>query len=153
MAKVSANALKTGGGLTAVQGLAAGAALVGAPSLFLLLAVLLAPGVLSLMADRSPGRPVSRASLLAGLALSVAPAWHLWLIGLSVDHALGLLADIGNLARAWSAGACGWLACELAPFGVAALFEIQTERRKRRLIARRAELVGEWNLKADPASK
>jgi hypothetical protein len=150
MAKATAPAAKSGGGITAVQGLVVGAALVGAPSLFLLLAVLLAPGLLCLFAERTPGRPEARASLLAGLAFAVGPAWQLWLAGLGFGHALGLLADPATLARAWCAGGCGWLGCELAPLAIATGLELQSERRRKKLTEQRAGLIKEWNLKSDP---
>ena len=148
MAKAPVRTEKKGGGITAVQGLAAGAALVGAPSLFLLLGVLLAPGMLCLISERTPGRPVARAALLAGHAHSIAPAWHLWSMGLTLDHALSLLSDVGTLARTWCAGAFGWLICELAPLGVNAVLEVQSERHQKKLIERRKMLIKEWNLKA-----
>ncbi len=143
------NIEKKGSGISAVQGLALGAALVAAPALIVSILVLLAPGLLCLSADRAPGRPVARASLLAGLAFSVDPAWHLWTSGLGFDHAVALLGNISMLAPAWCAGAAGWLASELAPLGAHALIEAQTQRRKQTLIERRKQLIEEWNLPAD----
>jgi hypothetical protein len=146
---IKTNIVKAPGGISAVQGLALGAALVSAPSLIALILVLLAPGLLCLFADRAPGRRVARASLLAGFAFSVAPAWHLWTSGLGFDHAFALLGNISTLAPAWCAGAAGWLASELAPLGVHALIEAQTQRRKQTLIERRKQLIEDWNLPAD----
>lgn len=149
MTQASTAVAKTNGGISAVQGLTLGAAMVAAPSLIVLILVLLAPGLLCLFADRAPGRPVARASLLAGLAFSVVPAWHLWVSGLGFDHALALLGNLSTLAPAWCAGAAGWLASELAPPGVHALIEAQTQRRKQTLIERRKQLIEDWNLPAD----
>ena len=150
MGKSAPQTMKSGGGITAVQGLVAGAALVGAPSLVLLLAVLLAPGLLCLVAERTPGRPEARASLLAGFAFAAAPAWQLWTAGPGFGHAIGLLSDAGTLARAWFAGGFGWLGCELLPLGVAAVLELQSQRRREKLTERRKELIKEWNLESGP---
>jgi len=153
MTEPKPQAVKSGGGITAVQGLLLGAALVGAPSLALLLVVLLAPGLLCLIAEPTPGRPQARASLLAGAACSLAPAWRLWTMGLGFGHALSLLADPRTLATAWFAGGLAWLACELTPLGIAFLFELQAERQRKRLGEQRAELIKEWNLEKNAGSK
>ena len=149
MAKSAAQPAKSSSSITALQGLVAGATVMGAPSLFLLLAVLLAPGVLCVMSERSPGHPVARVSLLAGLAFSLAPAWQLWSAGLSLDHAFTLLADAGTLANAWCAGSFAWLVGEMAPIAVGAMIEMQTERRRRRLVEQRVALIKAWNLKIE----
>jgi hypothetical protein len=150
MAKSASIAAKSGKFGT-LQGLAAGAVLAAAPSMALLLAVLLAPGLICLIADRAPGRPVARACLLAGFACAISPAWQLWNQGLGFDHAANLLSDVAVPAAAWCAGACAWLAAELAPLGVRLVFDLQAERRKQRLLEIRARLIKEWNLMEDQA--
>ncbi len=147
MSKSAAPTPRSSGGLTAIQGLAAGAIMVAAPSMMVLLLVLLAPGLLCLLADRSPGHAVTRASLLAGLAASLAPAWHLWVAGLGFDHALSLLTNIPVLALAWCGCSAGWLGAELAPLGVEVVLSAQATRRRRKLVELREKLIEEWNLK------
>ena len=131
----------------AAQCLTAGALLAAAPSLVLLLIVLLAPGLICLLADRTPIRGIARASLLAGAAASLAPAWRFCLNGISLDHAIAALENIRTIAFSWLGCSIGWLTAELAPIGVYLVIEARIERRRQRLALLRSQLIEEWNLK------
>jgi len=134
------------GDKSAWQGLALGMVLVGAPSLLLLLAVLLAPCLICIASDRSAGRMVARASLLAALSFCVSPLWQLWLSGLGIAHAFALLTHRQIVAWAWCGGAAGWLAAEFAPLGAQLIMNARALRREQKLAGMRAKLIEEWNL-------
>jgi hypothetical protein len=98
-----------------LQGLACGAMLAFAPSLALLLGVLLAPAMVGMVLDRRAGRPVARAVFFTGAAFTLAPVWHLYQGGANMAAAMDLLSAPAVLAPAWLAGASGWALCEVLP--------------------------------------
>jgi hypothetical protein len=107
---------KTGiGSMLWLQGMVCGAILTFATPAALLGGTLLAPALIALLADREPGRPVLRAVLLFGGAVSLDPLWHLGLSGDSMSTALEILSDPTMLAFAWLAAAFGWALCEVLP--------------------------------------
>jgi hypothetical protein len=106
--------------------------------------VLLGPGLVALVLDGRPGKPVARAMLLFGLAPAVAPLRALWTSGHTLEMAMAQLADPRTLAFAWAAAACGWLAAELAPLVVRAALDAAAAARRRRLLAARRECAEEW---------
>ncbi|MBV9786047.1 MAG: hypothetical protein JO264_19775 [Acidisphaera sp.] len=89
----------------------------------ILLLFLLWPGVLALVLDRAPGRPVARAMLFCGLAASIAPARRLWSGGMDMQLGLRLLGEPRVLVLAWGACFGGWLLAELVPVLVSLVLE------------------------------
>lgn len=126
-----------------LQGLTCGAVVTLAPAIALLLGVLLGPGLLAMLFDREPGRPVARSVLLCGVAASVQPLRTLW-ADQSVDAALSLLGDVQTLGTAWSAAAAGWLMAELVPLGARLVLDALAHGRAARLRVERAKLVETW---------
>jgi hypothetical protein len=135
-----------------LQGLACGGMVALAPETMLLMVVLLGPGLLALMLDRQPGRPVARAILLCGAAACVEPIRALWAAGHSLDAALAGLGDLGALGTAWSAAAGGWLLVELAPIATRAVLDAHSRARVARLHTLRERLAEAWGFDrpADP---
>ncbi len=130
------------------EGALCGVAAALSPPTALLLAGLLAPGLVSLALDGLPGKPVARAVLLAGVTASIASLRQLWLDGTSLDAALNLLEDPLRLGTAWAAGATGWLISELAPIIARLLLDARSLIRAKELRAERERLQAEWNLPA-----
>lgn len=139
-----AKAVKRQRSLVWLQGLACGAVVALAPGLALLGGVLLAPGLVALVLDREPARPLARCVLLMGLATCVPPLRLIWPQPQSVSTALALAGDMRVLGTAWSAAAAGWLLAELAPLGTRLVLEAMARSRIARLRAERAALVESW---------
>ena len=139
-------AAKPGRSLVWLQGLACGALATLATPLAVLLGALLLPGLCVLLIDRMPGRPVARTMLLCGAAASVAPAWHLWDHGLTMENSLDLLSDVLTVGLAWAATAAGWLIAEVAPICVSLALEATSKRRDGELRAARARFEAEWGI-------
>jgi hypothetical protein len=146
MAKKTAAASGKTGSLVWVQGLACGVLAALAPSLALMVGVLLGPGILALALDHEQGKPVARAVLLCGLAACVDPVRRLWTSGHGMEIGTALISDIGTVGGAWSAAAAGWIISELTPIGVRAVLEAGTMTRAARLRSQRGKLAEEWGL-------
>jgi len=127
-----------------LQGLGCGAVVALLPAMALLLGVLLLPGVLALLYDRQPGRPVARTVLTCGSAAAIAPVLALWGAGTTMDGCLALLGDLRVTGTAWSAAAIGWILAELAPVVAIVVLDMVTAARTARLRAARNELAEEW---------
>ncbi|HUN43376.1 MAG TPA: hypothetical protein VMU81_24030 [Acetobacteraceae bacterium] len=133
-----------------LQGLGCGAVVTLLPAMALLLGVLLLPGVLAVLSDQQPGRPVARTVLICGTAAAIAPVLALWGAGSSMDACLGLLGDLRVTGTAWSAAAVGWILAELAPVVVLVVLDAITATRTARLRAERNKLVEEWGYEGEP---
>lgn len=144
MARKSGVAKEKGRGIVWMQGLACGACIAVAPAACALLAGLLAPAILVLLFERTPGRPVARAVLLCGAAACVGPLMTSWQIGPSTG--LALLSDPGVFGTAWAACAAGWLLSQLLPIGVRGILEAASLSRSARLRAERDRLLKAWGL-------
>jgi hypothetical protein len=129
-----------------LQGLFCGALVTLAPALAMLLAFLLAPGLVATVLDRSPGRAVSRGVLLFGLAASVGPAKTLWEANLSTPTAVQLMTDPLIFGTAWAAAAAGWLVAEVAPILVEMALTSARKLRASKLEATRTKFAEEWGL-------
>ena len=133
-----------------LNGLGCGVLAAMAPAMAVLLAFLAAPGLLALVLDRTPGRPVARAVLLFGLAASVGPAHALWESGMTMSACIEKLADPLVFGTAWAAAAFGWLVGEVVPFAVG--FGLDRKRRARLALLEqaRARYAEEWGLSDPP---
>jgi len=129
-----------------LQGLACGALATLATPEAVLLCVLLAPGILSLLLDREPGKPVARTVLLFGLAFSVEPVRTLWLGSMSMAEAAHLLSDLSVTGLAWAAAAGGWLLAELAPLVVGLVLDLRSRSQAAALRKLRAQHAEAWGL-------
>lgn len=127
-----------------VQGLLCGATVAIAPSLAMLFACLLAPGLVAAVLDHQPGRPVSRCVLLCGVAACIEPVRQLWRAGQGSDAVFALVGDLNVLGAAWLAAAAGWFCAELLPILARAVIEMTTTAQAARLRAARDLLVQEW---------
>ena len=134
-----------------LQGLLCGVLAALATPTALLLAVLLAPGLLSVALDRAPGRPVARTLLLFGLSTTVLPLLTLWKAGHTMDVAMGLAFEPATLAASWAAAAAGWLLLQFFPLVVRLALESAALSRKHRLRQLRERSTEEWGYQADAA--
>ncbi len=132
-----------------VQGLLCGVAATLVPGPALLAGLLLAPGLVALLLDQAPGKPMARAVLLCGLAAAVPPLAALWHGGAGVGAAIALAGDPAVLGTAWLAGAGGWLLNEFAPLLLRLGMDAVAAARAGRLRADRARLAEAWDLAPD----
>ena len=114
------------------------------PGAAVLLAVLLAPGLVVLLVDQQPGRPIGRAVIVCGLAGSVPPLSAAWSAGLGLDTAAAVMGDMNAVGIAWLAAAAGWLLAELLPLGIRIGLDATSAARAVRLRAARAKLAADW---------
>lgn len=132
-----------------VQGLLCGALATLATPLAVLLAFLLAPGIIASFLDRSPGRPVARAVLLFGAAASVAPAKQLWEGGMSMPACIQIMTDPIVFGTAWAAAAAGWMVAEVAPIIVEIALTSARKLRAAKLEETRVKFSEEWGLQTE----
>jgi hypothetical protein len=132
-----------------LQGLICGALITLAPSLAMLLAFLLAPGLIATVLDRSPGRTVSRGVFLFGLAASVSPAKTLWEGGLAMPLSVQLMTDPIIFGTAWAAAAAGWMVAEVAPIIVEIALTSARKLRAAKLEETRVKFSEEWGLQTE----
>lgn len=133
------------------EGLLCGALVTLLPTVALLLGTLLGPAIVAVVLDKQPGKPIARSVGLCTLAASIDPVRTLWAAGHDLAASLALATDMNVVGSAWSAAAAGWLLAELAPLGVRAALEGLSLSRVAQLRARRAALVEEFELDAQPA--
>ena len=129
-----------------LSGLASGVLAAIAPGVAMLVAGLLAPGIVALRLDRESGRPTARTVLTCGLAGCVHPMIALWNTGQSFGAAIAIVTDPAIIGIAWSAAAAGWLMTQFLPLIVRAILEATTLARAAQLRAERARIVEAWGL-------
>jgi hypothetical protein len=127
-----------------LQGLVCGAALSFATAPAMLLVVLLLPGLVAYVVERTPGKPISESMLLLGLATTFTPLRVLWEGGHTMEACIPLISDPARLGLSWMAAASGWLMYEAAQMIARQLGEHGARRKMNQLRKERAELVTEW---------
>jgi hypothetical protein len=132
--------------LVLLLALAGGALIAMSPDIALPLAILLLPGLLALMFDRSPGGAVARATLLFQAAACVHPILHAWYRCEGVDGCMADLTDWPSLLAAWLTAAFAWLLTQIVPLGLKMLDDHRVAQRRQTLAERRQTLVEEWGL-------
>jgi hypothetical protein len=135
-----------GGLIVLLLALAGGALIAMSPDIALPLAVLLLPGLIALMFDRSHGCGVARAILLFQGAACVHPVMGAWYRCAGIDGCMGYLADWQSILPAWLAAAAGWTMSQVLPLGLKMLDDYRLRYRGAALAARRQALVEEWGL-------
>jgi hypothetical protein len=126
--------------------LAGGALVALSPDIALPVAILLLPGLLALVLDRSPGCGVARAILLFQLAASVHPVMGAWYSCSGIDGCMGYLADWQSILPVWLAAAGAWVLTQVLPIGLRLLNDHRLRHRSAALVERRKTLVEEWGL-------
>jgi hypothetical protein len=131
-------------------GLAGGALIALSPDIALPLAVLLLPGLLALIVDRTPGCAVARAILLFQAAASVHPVMDAWYRCAGIDGCMSYLAEWSTVLRVWLAAAAAWVAVQTLPIALKVLDDRQLRDRRSVLADRRDALAAEWGLGDNP---
>jgi hypothetical protein len=145
---------KLGRGMSAVivllLALAGGGLIAMSPDIALPLTVLLLPGLLALIMDRTPGCGVARAIVLFQGAACVHPVMDAWYRCAGIDGCMSYLAEWPTVVRVWLAAAAGWIVVQTLPLGLKILDDYRLRYRRSLLTARRDALTAEWGLGDDP---
>jgi hypothetical protein len=139
-----------GGLLVLMLALAGGGLIALSPDIALPMAVLLLPGLLALLLDRTPGCSVARAILLFQAAASVHPVMDAWYRCTGIDGCMSYLAEWPTVLRVWLAAAAAWVITQLLPLGLKVLDDYRLRYRRAVLAARRDALAEEWGLEDEP---
>ena len=131
-------------------GLASGGLIALSPDIALPLVVLLLPGLLALVLDRSLACGVARAILLFQAAACVHPVMDAWHRCSGVDDCMIYLAAWPAVLRVWLAGAAAWVVAQTLPLGLKVLDDYRLRHRRTALTTRREEIAAEWGLNNDP---
>ena len=133
-----------GGLMVLLIGLASGGLIALSPDIALPLIVLLLPGLLALIFDRSPGCGLARAILLFQAAACVHPVMDAWYRCAGVDGCMDYLAEWPTVLRVWLVAAAAWVAAQVLPLGLTVLNDYRLHYRRSVLAARREAIVAEW---------
>jgi hypothetical protein len=131
--------------------LAGGGLIALSPDIALPLAVLLMPGLLALIVDRTPGISVARAIVLFQAAACVHPVMDAWYRCEGIDGCMTFLAEWPIVLRVWLAAGAGWALAQTVPLGIKVLDDYRLRFRRAILVSRRDALVQEWGLEDDPS--
>jgi hypothetical protein len=132
--------------LVLILALAGGALIALSPDIALPLVILMLPGLLALVIDRSPGCGVARAVLLFQGAACVHPVIRAWYSCAGVDGCMNYLADWQSILPVWLAAAAAWVLAQLLPMGLKLLDDYRLRHHSAALMERRKALVEEWGL-------
>ncbi|HET6307591.1 MAG TPA: hypothetical protein VFG12_10425 [Rhodopila sp.] len=135
-----------GGLIILLMGLAGGGLIALSPDIAMPLVVLLLPGLLLLVLDRTPGCAAARAVLLFQAASCVHPVMDAWYRCAGIDGCMGYLAEWPTVLRAWLAAAGAWVLIQILPLGLKVLGDHRLRVRREALVTRRKALTDEWGL-------
>jgi hypothetical protein len=144
---------KLGGGMAGllilILGLASGGLIALSPDIASPLVVLLLPGLLALMLDRTPGCGMARAILLFQAAACLQPVMDAWYRCTGVDSCMIYLATWPTVLRVWLAAGAAWVLGQILPLGLKVLDDYRLRNRRATLRVRRESLVSEWGFEGD----
>jgi hypothetical protein len=129
--------------------LAGGGLIALSPDIALPLVVLLLPGLLALVIDRTPGCGVARAVLLFQAAACVRPVIGAWYRCAGIDGCMSYLAEWPTVMLVWLSAAAAWAVVQLLPVGLKVLDDQRLRHRRSVLTARRQAIVAEWGMEDD----
>jgi hypothetical protein len=135
-----------GGLIVLLMALAGGGLIALSPDIALPLAVLLLPGLVALVLDRSHGCGVARAILLFQGAACVHPVMSAWYRCAGIDGCMSYLAEWQSVLPVWLAAAVAWILSQVLPLGLKMFDDYRLRYRGAALVARREALVEEWGL-------
>ncbi len=133
-------------------GLAGGGLMALSPDIAVPLTVLMLPGLVTLLLDRSPGSALARAVLLFEGAASVNPIVQAWYRCSGIHDCMQRLCSPTLILRVWLAACLAFLVAQILPIGLKLLEDHRLRIRRAVLQERRAALIEEWGLEeADKA--
>ena len=137
------------GAVVLILALACGGLIALSPDIALPLALLLLPGLLALILDRTPGCGLARAILLFQGAACVHPVVGAWYQCSGIDGCMGYLAEWPTVLRVWLAAAAALAVAQVLPLGLKVFDDHRLHHRRSVLVSRRETLAAEWGLDED----
>jgi hypothetical protein len=139
-----------GGMMVLLLGLAAGGLIAVAPDIALPAAILLAPGLVAVMFDPTPGRAVARAMLLFQAAAGFQPLSDAWSRCDGIEVCMDTLVRPRAVLTVWLMAAVAWMLTQALPIGLKLLSDYRVRARRAALQARRDRLIEDWGLDGRP---
>jgi hypothetical protein len=139
-----------GGLIVLLLALAGGGLIALSPDIALPLVVLLLPGLLALLLDRTPGWGVARGILLFQGAACVHPVMDAWYRCDGIDGCMSYLAEWPTVFRVWLAAAAAWVVIQSLPLAIKVVDDYRLRRRRSVLAARRQAIAAEWGFDDEP---
>lgn len=149
MSKESKLGRGAGGLFVLALALASGGLIALSPDIALPVAVLLLPGLLALVLDKSPACGVARAVLLFQAAACVHPVLDAWYRCAGVDGCMSYLTEWPIVLRVWLSAAAAWAMLQILPALLKVMGDYRLRSRRSMLVSRRAVLAAEWGIDAD----
>ncbi len=132
-----------------ILALAGGGLIALSPDIALPLALLLLPGLLALILDRTPGCGLARAILLFQGAACVHPVVEAWYQCSGIDGCMSYLTGWPTFLRVWLAAAAALAVAHVLPLGLKVFDDHRLHHRRSVLVGRRETLAAEWGLDED----
>lgn len=111
--------------------------------------VLLLPGLVTLLIDRTPGLQLARAMLVFQAVVAVGPVHRAYYDCSGLHACLARVCQPSTVLMAWLAAAGAWALSEMVPIGLHMLDDARLRGRRADLQKQRADLAAEWGL-TDP---
>ena len=108
--------------------------------------VLLLPGLVTLLLDRSPGMTLARAMLVFQGIVVVGAVHQAYYACSGLQQCLARICQPMTVVTAWLAAAGAWALSEMVPIGLHMLDDVRLRARRADLQKQRADLVAEWGL-------
>lgn len=131
-------------------GLSGGTLIALSPDIAVPMTILLLPGLITLLMDRTPGQRLARAMLLFQAAAALGPLRQAWYSCSGLHECLDYLLPPNVVIKVWLAAAFAWAMTQMLPIGLKLLEDHRLRRRRVELEKRRKELADEWGLAARP---
>jgi hypothetical protein len=112
-------------------------------------AVLLAPGLVAMLFDPTPGHAVARAMLLFQTAFAVRPLADAWTRCEGMQSCMDTLVRPRLLLIVWTMAAVAWMLTQILPIGLKLVSDYRVGQRRAELRQRRATLIADWGLDED----
>jgi hypothetical protein len=130
--------------------LAGGGLIALSPDIAMPLSVLMLPGLLALIVDRTPGCGIARAIVLSQGAACVHPVMDAWYRCAGIDGCMSYLAEWPTVLQVWLAAGAAWIMTQTLPLGIKLVDDYRVRYLRAVLVARREALAEEWGLEDDP---
>ncbi len=129
-----------------VLALCVGALMALASDLAIPVVVLMLPGLVTLLLDRSPGLTLARAMLVFQGIVAVGPVHQAYYACSGLHACLERVCRPMTVVIVWLAAAGAWALSEMVPIGLHMLNDVRLRARRAELQKQRADLVAEWGL-------
>jgi hypothetical protein len=108
--------------------------------------LLLLPGLVTLLIDRSPGLQLARAMLVFQTIVAVGPVHRAYYDCSGLHACLARVCQPTTVLMVWLAAAGAWTLSEMVPIGLHMLDDMRLRDRRADLLKQRADLTAEWGI-------